>query len=173
MVNGDPDMLSTIGYEGARPDDFVGTLQLVDVQMVIDIRDRAQSRRPGFSKSALRASLEAQGIGYIHLKELGDPKEGRDAARSGDLAKFRRIYAAVLKTDQAVEALDQIANLSRQMSVCLLCYERDHHECHRKIVADHLESVVGSKVRHLGVRENVSTGKLSGRVCDAREGVAA
>ena len=166
-------MISTIGYEGARPADFVGTLQLVDVRMVIDIRDRAQSRRPGFSKSALRESLEAAGIGYLHLKELGDPKEGRDAARSGDFARFRQIYAAVLETTEATEALDQIAALSGQMSVCLLCYERDHHECHRKIVADHLESVVGSKVRHLGVKENVAVREFHGRVCDAREGAAA
>lgn len=166
-------MISTIGYEGAKPDDFVSTLQLVDVRMVIDIRDRAQSRRPGFSKSALRESLEAAGIGYLHLKELGDPKEGREAARSGDFAKFRKIYAAVLETSEASEALDQIAALSEKMSVCLLCYERDHHECHRKIVADHLESVVGSKVRHLGVREDVAVRELDRRVCDARQSAAA
>lgn len=166
-------MISTIGYEGARPDDFVGTLQLVDVRMVIDIRDRAQSRRPGFSKSALRESLEEAGIAYIHLKELGDPKEGRDAARSGDFDRFRRIYASVLETTEATEALDQIAELSQQMSVCLLCYERDHHECHRKIVADHLESVVGFKVRHLGVKANVAVREFHGRVRYAREGAAA
>ena len=75
-------MLATIGYEGARPDDFVGTLQLADIEMVIDIRDRAQSRRPGFSKSALRENLEQNGISYLHLKELGDPKDGRDAAEA-------------------------------------------------------------------------------------------
>lgn len=166
-------MISTIGYEGARPDDFVGTLQLVDIRMVIDIRDRAQSRRPGFSKSALRESLEEAGISYLHLKELGDPKEGRDAARSGDFDRFRRIYASVLETTEATEALDQIAALSQQMSVCLLCYERDHRECHRKIVADHLESVVGFKVRHLGVKTNVAVREFHGRVRDAREGAAA
>lgn len=166
-------MISTIGYEGARPDDFLGTLQLVDVRMVIDIRDRAQSRRPGFSKSALRDSLEAAGIGYLHLKELGDPKEGREAARSGEFARFRQIYAAVLQTAEATAALDQIATLSRQMSVCLLCYERDHHECHRKIVADRLESVVGSKVHHLGVRIDVAIGKPAGRMRDLGEGAPA
>ena len=166
-------MISTIGYEGAKPDDFVGTLKLVDVRMVIDIRDRAQSRRPGFSKSALRESLETAGIGYLHLKELGDPKEGREAARSGDFARFRQIYAAVLKTAEAVEALDQIAALSGQMSVCLLCYERDHHECHRKIVADRLESVVGSKARHLGVQTHVALGKQPGRMHHTGEGASA
>lgn len=166
-------MLSTIGYEGARPEDFVGTLRLVDVQIVVDIRDRAQSRRPGFSKSALRENLEQNGIGYVHLKELGDPKEGRDAARNGDLAKFRKIYAAVLETQQAVEALDQIVHLAKGMNVCLLCYERDHHECHRKIVADRLESVVGSKVRHLGVQTHVALGKHAGRVRHSGEGAPA
>lgn len=166
-------MLSTIGYEGARPDDFVSTLQLVDVRMVIDIRDRAQSRRPGFSKSALRDSLEAAGIGYLHLRELGDPKEGRDAARSGDFAKFQKIYAGVLSTTEASGALDKIVELSSQMSVCLLCYERDHTECHRKIVADRLESVVGSKVRHLGVRADVTTSGLQRRMRHAGEGAPA
>jgi len=166
-------MLATIGYEGARPDDFVNTLQLVDVQIVVDIRDRAQSRRPGFSKSALRENLEQNGIAYVHLKELGDPKEGRDAARSGDMDKFRRIYAAVLETKQASNALNQIVELTKEMNVCLLCYERDHHECHRKVVADRLESVVGFKARHLGVQANVAVRGLKGRVRDARQSTAA
>lgn len=166
-------MLSTIGYEGARSDDFVSTLRLVDVRMVIDIRDRAQSRRPGFSKSALRESLESAGIGYLHLKELGDPKEGRDAARSGNFAEFRKIYAGVLKTTKAANALDQIVALSTQMSVCLLCYERDHTECHRKIVADRLESVVGLKVRHLGVKADVAIGGVQRRMRHAGESAPA
>ncbi|MBD3834102.1 DUF488 domain-containing protein [Brevundimonas bullata] len=166
-------MLATIGYEGARPDDFVSTLQLVDVQIVVDIRDRAQSRRPGFSKSALRENLEQNGIAYVHLKELGDPKEGRDAARSGDMDRFRRIYAAVLETEQASNALNQIVELTKEMNVCLLCYERDHHECHRKVVADRLESVVGFKARHLGVQANVAVRGLKGRVRDARQSTAA
>lgn len=166
-------MISTIGYEGASLADFVGTLQLVDVRMVIDIRERAQSRRAGFSKSALRERLEAAGIGYLHLRELGDPKDGREAARSGDLVRFRQIYAAVLQTNEAISALSQIADLSRQMSVCLLCYERDHHECHRKIVADHLESSIGTKARHLGVKEDVAVHEFQRRVRDAGEGAAA
>lgn len=166
-------MLATIGYEGACPDDFVATLRLVDVEMVIDIRDRAQSRRPGFSKTALRENLENHGIRYVHLKELGDPKEGRDAARSGEMDKFRKIYAEVLRTKLACDALDLIAELAKGTNVCLLCYERDHRDCHRKIVADRLESVVGCKVRHLGVQANVAVQGFSGRVRDAREGAAA
>jgi hypothetical protein len=47
---------------------------------LIDVRDVPLSRKPGFSKSALQANLEAHGIAYVHLKGLGDPKPGREAA---------------------------------------------------------------------------------------------
>lgn len=145
-------MLSTIGYEGASLDDFVATLKLAEVNTLIDIRDRAQSRRPGFSKTALRVRLESEGISYLHLKQLGDPKEGRDAARSGQMDKFRKIYGSVLETEGALSAIDQILNLTESSSACLLCYERNPHDCHRMLVSDLIERKHGLKARHLGVR---------------------
>lgn len=145
-------MLNTIGYEGARPSDFLQTLQVAKVQVVIDVRDRAQSRRPGFSKSALATSLDSIGVEYIHLKELGDPKEGRDAARAGDIAKFRSIFGNVLKSDPAKQAINEIIFRLKHSSVCLLCYERDVRDCHRKLISDKIELMTGAKARHLGVR---------------------
>ena len=144
--------INTIGYEGARPDDFVQTLQLAEVEMVIDVRDRAQSRRPGFSKSALERTLSDAGIRYIHYRELGDPKEGRDAARAQDFAKFRAIFSKVLETVEAQAALGKVIKAAESQSVCLLCYERDQSHCHRKLVTDRIEALTGAKARHLGVR---------------------
>ncbi|MBP7648880.1 MAG: DUF488 domain-containing protein [Phenylobacterium sp.] len=165
-------MLSTIGYEGARPDDFIQTLQSVGIDLVIDIRDRAQSRRPGFSKSSLGQILTEGGIRYIHYKELGDPKEGRDAARAKDFEKFRRVFAGVLETEAAKAALKRIAEASAIESVCLLCYERDQTHCHRALVASKIEAMTGRKTRHLGVRQFEQNHKRAGRVPDTREGVA-
>jgi len=82
-------MIATIGYEKASIEDFISTLLASDIEILIDVRDRAQSRRPGFSKTALAAAVRRVGIDYIHLKALGDPKDGRDAARSGEIEKFR------------------------------------------------------------------------------------
>ena len=148
-------MLSTIGYERAELDDFVATLDAAQVDVLVDIRDRAQSRRPGFSKSALADALNSAGIEYIHLRELGDPKEGREAARRGDFPAFRRIFSKVMATSEAQEALETIEQLAGEKSVCLMCFERDQKTCHRKIVADHLENILGCKTLHMGVQKGV------------------
>jgi uncharacterized protein (DUF488 family) len=145
-------MLNTIGYEGAKPRDFLQTLLMAEVRVVVDVRDRAQSRRPGFSKAALELSLAEIGIRYIHYRELGDPKEGREAARAKDIAKFKRIFAAVLQTAEANVAMQKIAETCAEESICLLCYERDPAHCHRTMISDKIEIMTGKRARHLGVR---------------------
>jgi len=144
-------MVATIGYEGASLEDFIATLKISKIDTLIDIRDRAQSRRPGFSKSTLSEALSAEGIAYRHMKELGDPKEGREAMRRGDYKGFEYVFSMVMNTNAAKMALAEIAALSANFSVCLMCFERDQKHCHRKIVADTLSSDTGIKVQHLGV----------------------
>ena len=146
-------MINTIGYENAELSDFVSTLLDVGVNVLVDVRDRAQSRKKGFSKTALSQALKVEGIEYIHLRELGDPKEGREAARRGQWDKFDKIYKEVLATKKAREAITYIENLSATKSLCLLCYERDYKTCHRKYITDDIESRTGVKARHLGVRK--------------------
>lgn len=147
-------MIATIGYEKSTPEDFVATLEARNIEVLVDIRDRPQSRRPGFSKTALSTAVNQAGIDYIHVKALGDPKEGRDAARAGKMNKFRAIFENVLAGTSAQSALADLEQLARSKRICLMCYERDHHACHRKIVSDHLENSLGLKTIHLGVVEN-------------------
>ena len=146
-------MLATIGYERAELKYFIGTLQKAKIELLVDVRDRAQSRRKGFSKTALAEALASAGIEYVHFRSLGDPKEGREAARAGQMQKFKKIYAGVLKTKEAKDALAEVTELAVSQSICLMCYERDHRECHRKIVADHLERVLDVNAQHLGVQQ--------------------
>lgn len=146
-------MLNTIGYEGADLEDFVQTLILAEIDILIDIRDRAQSRRKGFSKTALSERLAKDGIEYVHHRALGDPKEGREAARAGNWSKFKKVFEAVLKTDAAQSAISTITNLSKSQNICLLCYERDEKTCHRKIVSEIIDKKLKRKTRHLGVRQ--------------------
>ena len=145
-------MLATIGYERATLSDFLATLRLAGVNVLVDIRDRAQSRRAGFSKSALSAALQEMGIDYVHLRELGDPAAGRSAARLGDWELFLSIFCKVMETAAAADALTTIERMAKSGSVCLMCFERDHHECHRKIVAEALELRLAVKAQHLGVK---------------------
>lgn len=151
-------MLATIGYERSTLADFIATLRLAGTSVLVDIRDRAQSRRPGFSKTSLSEALVAAGITYIHLRQLGDPPEGRAAARSGQKQLFQTIFGRVMNTDAAADALSQIEQLTLSGSVCLMCFERDHHDCHRKIVAEALENRLGVRATHLGVSFGAANG---------------
>lgn len=166
-------MIATIGYERASLSDFIATLEQVGVEILVDIRDRAQSRRPGFSKSALASALHDAGIKYTHMKELGDPKEGRNAARTGDIEKFRTIFASVLETNAAMEALDRLEILAKHSKICLMCYERSQEYCHRKIVADRLQHRLKSPVQHLGVVEGAGRRSSIRRMHDSHQGATA
>jgi len=131
--------LFTIGYEGADPDRFLTALKDAGVGVVADVRAVASSRKRGFSKAALRESLEANGLGYRHYIALGTPKPGREAARAGDAAALRRIYCEeVLPTPSAAQALEDLLDLAKEQPVCLLCFERDPACCHRRLLAEHL-----------------------------------
>ena len=88
------------------------------VGLIVDTRAVAASRRPGFSKRQLAAGLDEAGIGYLHLQKLGTPKEGRDAARSGNLTKLFDIYEKQLATPEAREQLDELTAIVSQAGRC-------------------------------------------------------
>ena len=128
--------LFTIGYQQAKPAAVLGELKRAKIDLLVDTRAVAASRRPGFSKRQLAASLDEAGIAYIHLQKLGTPAQGRQAARAGDLDTLWRIYAKHIKTAEAQDALGELLALIKSgKRVCLLCYERDPNECHRSRIA--------------------------------------
>jgi uncharacterized protein (DUF488 family) len=149
--------LFTIGYEGATPADFLATLRACGVLRVIDVRQVSISRKRGFSKSALSEILASEGIAYVHLKELGDPKPGREAARRGDFSAFRRIYGQHLKTREAQAGLRVAVDLAAEKASCLLCFERAAEHCHRTIVATAIAEQKGFKISHLVVQHGAGS----------------
>jgi uncharacterized protein (DUF488 family) len=124
----------TIGYEGATMGEFLDALRSAGVERVIDVRALPLSRRPGFSKSPLRAALAEAGIDYVHLKALGTPADGRAAARAGRQADLERIYAAQLDLPEAIVAAEQMRELAIDKPSALLCFERDPAACHRSLL---------------------------------------
>lgn len=128
--------LYTIGYEATTMADFIATLTAAGVSRVIDVRALPLSRRPGFSKSPLAASLAEAGIGYVHLKALGTPKRGRDAAKKGDVATLTQVYDDQLELPEAQAAAAQMLALAAERPSALLCYERDPSHCHRRLLVE-------------------------------------
>jgi uncharacterized protein (DUF488 family) len=137
----------TIGYEGTTVAEFLIALQKAGVERVIDVRALPLSRRPGFSKTALRGALEEAGIEYVHLKALGTPADGRTAARAGRHADMARIYAGQLELPEAMMQSAQMLELAREKPSALLCMEREPAHCHRTLL---LNAVAGdAEVVHL------------------------
>ena len=89
----------------------------------------------GWTALALAEALESANIEYIHLKALGDPKAGREAARRGDVEAFEKIFRSHLSSEDAQQALQDALDVVANSIVCLLCFERNHLRCHRAIVA--------------------------------------
>lgn len=145
-----PDLL-TIGYQGCTIDGVLATLKEAKVGLLIDVRAVAASRKPGFSKRQLAAGLDEAGIGYVHLQRLGTPKPGRDAVRSGHPERMVPIFNAHMETPEAQWALVEAKRLAVERRCCLLCFERDHLECHRRLVAEMIVAETGQTVDHLAV----------------------
>ncbi|HVE00321.1 MAG TPA: DUF488 domain-containing protein [Sphingomicrobium sp.] len=126
----------TIGYEGSTVSEFIAALESAGVERVIDVRALPLSRRPGFSKSLLKAALEEAGIEYVHLKALGTPAEGRAAARAGRHEDLKRIYAGQLELPEAIAQSAQMLDLAAERPSALLCMEREPAQCHRTLLLD-------------------------------------
>ena len=147
----------TIGYEGTTLDAFIETLRESGVETLVDVRAVAVSRRRGFSKTALSTRVRGEGMGYVHLRDLGDPKAGREAARAGRWREFQSIYGAHLRTPEAQLALSTLANLVSDSSVALLCYEADAAGCHRTMIARDVAKAGKSRIVNLVVNNQVAS----------------
>jgi uncharacterized protein (DUF488 family) len=130
--------LATIGYEGKTQEEFLDELRAAGIELVLDVRAVAASRRPGFSKTALRNGLAEVGIDYLHLRPLGTSAAGREAARKGRVAEMRRIYAVQLETDEAALAMEQALAAASERKSALLCYEKEAPGCHRAMLAERM-----------------------------------
>jgi len=143
----------TIGYEGCTIDSVLDELQAAKVGLLIDVRAVPISRKPGFSKRQLAAGLAERGITYVHLQALGTPKPGRDAARAGHPEKMERIFREHMKSDRSQAELAEAKTLVRGTRACLLCFERDPHMCHRRLVAEMITAGTDMKIVHLYAKQ--------------------
>lgn len=124
----------TIGYEATTMAEFVAALRRAGVERVIDVRALPLSRRPGFSKNILAASLRDAGIDYVHLRNLGTPKLGRDAAKKGDVATLEAVYEVQLGLPEAQAEAARMRALASEKPSALLCFERNPEHCHRTLL---------------------------------------
>jgi uncharacterized protein (DUF488 family) len=137
--------LFTTGYEGQTIQNFIKKILSEHIETIIDIRENPNSRKPGFSKNIFRKQLGTAGVGYYHFQELGTPKPLRKfLSDNQDYEKFFEEYKAFLPEFQ--DAIDDIVEIGSQKRICLLCFEKDPHFCHRKVVAELISYYTGRDI---------------------------
>lgn len=147
------DSIATIGYEASTMKSFLEALQEAGVDLLVDVRALANSRRPGFAKTRLTANLAEAGIDYLHLRGLGTPADGRAAAHAGRYDELREIFLGHMQTAATQDELAILATLVRSgRRVCLMCLEADPAHCHRSMVASALAAVMPLRIDNLAPR---------------------
>lgn len=125
----------TAGYQRETIEAFVEKVKSADVDVVVDVRTRPYSRKPGFSKESLRQHLEKVGIDYRHVVSLGMPVDLLKH-RSGDNAHILSAYRDQLPQHETL--LKALVALASRKRICLLCFEENEDHCHRSVLADYL-----------------------------------
>lgn len=138
--------LFTTGYQGETIKQFINKLLEEKIEAVIDIREKPYSRKPGFSQKPLSSILNYSGIQYLHFQELGTPSPLRDfLATKKDYKTFFEKYKEFLPEFR--ESLDDIVDIGTNKKICIMCFEKDPHFCHRKIVAELLKEFSGKNIQ--------------------------
>ena len=137
--------LFTVGYEGTTINTFIGNLQSNKIDCILDIRALPLSRKPGFSKTKLAERLGLAGVRYVHLAELGTPKNIRVKLKSTrDYSTFFKKMERYLAGQK--KAIDLAYNYVMNSRCCLMCFERLADHCHRKIVAEKIKETNGDSL---------------------------
>jgi uncharacterized protein (DUF488 family) len=131
-------VIVSVGYEGTTIEAFVADLVAGRIELVVDVRLNAISRKPGFSRRALSGALQGAGIAYRHEPTLGNPPDNRDGFHRGEAAAVAMMRTRVATV--GAEAVARLAEDARHHRVAVLCVERDEERCHRRVVLDAVRS---------------------------------
>ncbi|MGH7041476.1 MAG: DUF488 family protein [Acetobacteraceae bacterium] len=130
----------TIGHSTLPFDLFLAILRENGVRVLADIRTVPRSRHnPQFARENLEPAIEAAGIEYRWIRELGGLRHARkDSINTGWHNASFRGYADYMQTAEFATALDELLNTVPQAYTALMCAEAVPWRCHRSLVADAL-----------------------------------
>jgi len=146
IVDGTGPTVFTVGYERRDGDELIAALQDAGVDTLVDVRQRAMSRRVDFRGKALSAACDAVGMNYLAMPELGSTDELRNQLQeTGDFSHFARRFRNLAKRTMT-DPLNQIAQMAPERSIALICYERCHDECHRSVITEILHEMIDARI---------------------------
>ncbi|MFT3885269.1 MAG: DUF488 domain-containing protein [Flavobacteriales bacterium] len=133
-------------------EDFILMLRSFSIRTLVDIRRfPGSAKHPQFNREHLQMALQAAGIGYVHLEELGGR---RKAEKNSKNSRWRnssfRGYADHMGTEGFQHAVQELERIGEAGPTAYMCSEAVWWRCHRSMVSDHLKAQ-GWTVLHIMV----------------------
>jgi uncharacterized protein (DUF488 family) len=135
-------ILFTIGYEGISLEEYLNRLLKNDIKILVDVRYNPLSMKYGFSKNQLQRYCENLGIRYVHFPEVGIQSEQRQELNTQ--ADYDKLFAVYRQTNLSKTTIlqEKILNLLKEHErIALTCFEANINQCHRKHLAEAIESL--------------------------------
>lgn len=155
----------TIGHSTRSIDDFASLLQSAGVELLVDIRSVARSRRnPQYNADVLAGELAPHGIGWERIAELGGLR-GRSRQVAPEVNGYWENESFHNYADYALSAdfhrgFERLLALGRGRRLAVMCAEAVWWRCHRRIVADYLLAH-GEAVYHLMGSDRIEPARLT------------
>jgi uncharacterized protein (DUF488 family) len=152
----------TVGHSTRTLPEFMEILRAHGVAVVVDVRSVPRSRHnPQFNKETLPAALKAEGIGYVHMPEIGGLRRpSRDSVNTAWRNKSFKGYADFMQTKDFTEQLLHLTALARDNRVAVMCAEALPWRCHRSLIADALV-VRKVRVEHIISKDSIVNHELT------------
>ena len=140
----------TIGHSTRSLDELIDMLKSFSIETLVDVRSFPGSRRyPHFNRDALRDSLAAAAIDYVHLPALGGRRKPRpDSLNMTWRNESFRGYADYMETEAFQNGIERLMKLGRARRTAIMCSEAVWWRCHRSLIADYLKGA-GVTVTHI------------------------
>jgi predicted GIY-YIG superfamily endonuclease len=139
--------LYSVGHSNQSMDEFLGLLQLHDIEVLVDVRSAPYSRFvPQYNHASLKEAIVAAGMRYVYLgKELG--------GRPDDIAFYdsdgRADYRMISGTPLFQEGIDRLRRGGEMYRVAMMCSEEDPTVCHRRLLISRVIESQGHVVGHI------------------------
>lgn len=146
-------LIYTIGHSSHSKEDFLQMLQHLSIKVLIDVRAFPGSRKyPAFSRDAMPDWLDAAGIVYHHLPELGGRRrESEDVGvrlNAGWRNQSFHRYADYTLSGTFQRGIQMLSSYGARSRTAYFCAERHPARCHRLLISNWL-AANGWTVKHI------------------------
>jgi len=132
--------LFTIGFANKTAQKFFELLSVNNVQKIIDIRVNNTSQLSGFAKAKDLEFFAGKicNISYTYMPDFAPTKELLSQYRVKKITwdEYTNQYLELIK----IRVVEKTINIEEFHNCCLLCSEHLPQQCHRRLLAEYLQS---------------------------------